>query len=109
MLFYYASETWMLTKEDENAFSGFERKIFRSIFGAIKDRGQQGKIYKFTSELNELYKESDLVKYLKRNRFRWAGHVGIQKMDENRVVKRVFERFWKLVVLYSVIFLQFYV
>ena len=37
----------------------------------------------------ELYKEPDLVKYIKINRLRWAGHV--QRMEENRVVKRVFE------------------
>ena len=76
----YASETWVLTKEDENALSRFERKILRSIFGAINDRGQWRKRY--NSELYELCKEPDLVKYIKINRLRWAGH--LQKMKENK-------------------------
>ena len=58
-----ASETWVLTKEDENALSRFERKILRSIFGAINDRGLWRRRY--NSELYDLYKEPDLVKYLK--------------------------------------------
>ena len=74
----YASETWVLTKEDENALSRFERKILRSIFGAINDRGQWRRRY--NSELYELYKEPDLVKYIKINRLRWAGHV--QRMED---------------------------
>jgi hypothetical protein len=30
-----ASETWTLTKADERALGLFERKILRSIFGAV--------------------------------------------------------------------------
>jgi hypothetical protein len=33
----YASETWILTKADERALGLFERKILRSIFGAVRD------------------------------------------------------------------------
>jgi hypothetical protein len=36
----YASETWTLTKADERALGLSERKILRSIFGAVQDKGQ---------------------------------------------------------------------
>jgi hypothetical protein len=36
----YASETWTLSKADERALGLFERKILRSIFGAVQDKGQ---------------------------------------------------------------------
>jgi hypothetical protein len=42
-----ASETWPLTKADERSLGLFERKILRSVFGAVQWRRR----YKF-----ELYK-----------------------------------------------------
>jgi hypothetical protein len=41
------SETWTLTKADTTALGLFERKILRSIFGAVEDKGQWGKRYNF--------------------------------------------------------------
>jgi hypothetical protein len=35
----YASETWTLKKADENALGLFDRKILRSISGAVLDKG----------------------------------------------------------------------
>jgi hypothetical protein len=35
-----------------------------------------------------LFNEPDIVKYIKINRFSWAGHV--IRMDNNRTVKKVF-------------------
>jgi hypothetical protein len=66
----YASETWMLTKADERALRLFERKILRSIFGAMQVKGQWRRRYNF-----ELYDEPDLAKYIKINRLKWAGNV----------------------------------
>jgi hypothetical protein len=48
-----ASETWTLTKADERELGLFERKILRSIFGAVQDKGQWRRRYNF--ELYELY------------------------------------------------------
>jgi hypothetical protein len=69
----YASETWTLTKADERALGLFERKILGSIFGAVQDKGQWRRRYNF--ELYKLYDEPDLVKYIKINTLKWAGHV----------------------------------
>ena len=36
----YGSETWVLSKQDENRLSIFERKILRRIHGPVKDGGK---------------------------------------------------------------------
>jgi hypothetical protein len=69
----YASETWTLTKSDEKALGLFERKILRSIFGVVQDKGQWRRRYNF--EFYNLCDEPDLVKCIKINRLKWAGHV----------------------------------
>jgi hypothetical protein len=82
----YATETWTLTKADERALGLFERKILRSVFGALRDKGQWRRRYNF-----ELYKLCDgphLVKYIRFNTLKWAGHV--MRMDNNRITKRMF-------------------
>jgi hypothetical protein len=61
----------------------FEKKILRSIFGAVEDKGQWRRRYNF--ELYTLYDEPDFVKYIKINRLKWAGHV--MRMDNNRITE----------------------
>jgi hypothetical protein len=82
----YASETWTLTKADDRALGLFGRKILRSVFGTVQDKGQWRRRYNF--ELYKLYDESDLAKCIKINRLKWAGHV--MRMDNNRITKRMF-------------------
>jgi hypothetical protein len=36
----YGAETWVLSKQDENRLSIFERKILRRIYGSVMDRGK---------------------------------------------------------------------
>jgi hypothetical protein len=33
----YGSETWTLTKSDENLLRNFERKILRKIYGPVRE------------------------------------------------------------------------
>jgi hypothetical protein len=84
----YASEIWTLTKAkaEERALGLFERKILRSIFGAVQDKGQWRRRYNF--ELYKLYDKPDLVKYIKLNRLKWPGHV--MRMDNNQITQRMF-------------------
>jgi len=69
----YGSESWTLTAADEHAIGVFERKILRAIFGPKKEE----ELYKCRSniELYQLFREADIVKRIKVNRLRWAGHV----------------------------------
>jgi hypothetical protein len=71
----YASETWTLTKAYERALGLFERKIPRRIFGAVQDKEQWRRRYNFELYSYKLYNEPDLVKYIKINILKWAGHV----------------------------------
>jgi hypothetical protein len=41
-------------------------------------------------EIQELFKQPDIVVTIKKRRIRWAGHV--QRMPETRSVKKVFFR-----------------
>jgi hypothetical protein len=68
----YGAETWVLSKSDKNILKVFERKILRAIFGPTNKHGEWRIKY---NELYTLYKESDIVTYIKINRLRWAGHV----------------------------------
>jgi hypothetical protein len=58
---------------DEAILGVFERKILRAIFGPTNDNGEWR--VKYNDELYTLYKENDIVTYIKINRLRWAGHV----------------------------------
>ena len=71
----YGSETWNTTVTDEEALGVFERRVLRTIYGPIKD----GEEYRsrHNEELYELYQEADIVKMLRINRLRWAGHVTV--------------------------------
>jgi hypothetical protein len=68
----YGSETWVLPKYEETILGVFERKILRAIFGPTNDQGMEDK---YSNGLHTLYKESDIITYIKINHLRWAGHV----------------------------------
>ena len=79
------SEIWVLSKPDEAILGDFERKILRAIFWPTHDNGEW--IIKYKNELYTLYKESDIVTYIKINRLKWAGHV--IRMEEQSPTRRV--------------------
>jgi hypothetical protein len=55
----YGSETWVLSKSDENTLGVFERTILRAIFGPTNENGEWR--IKYNNEIYSLYKESDTV------------------------------------------------
>ena len=69
----YGSETWTLTKSDENSLRISEREILRKIYGPI----QEGDIWRFrdNEEMNRSINGKDVVKFIKAQRIRWLGHV----------------------------------
>lgn len=83
----YGSEAWNTTVADENAIGVFERKVLRAILGPKKE----GDLYKSRSneELYQIFNEADIVKRVKVNRLRWAGHV-VRRPDE-APVRKVFQ------------------
>lgn len=84
----YACETWTMTKQNENRLKIAERRILRRIYGPVKDNNTQQYRIRTNKELEELYNQPDIVKIIKSERLRWAGHV---KRQNQRVVKLVWE------------------
>jgi hypothetical protein len=68
----------------EALLGGFERKILRRIYGAVQVDGVWRSRYK--NELYSLFNHVDIIKGIKINRLRWAGHV-IRR--ENEIIKRI--------------------
>ena len=86
----YGSESWNMTIADENSIGVFERKVLRTIFGPKRE----GDLYKSRSnaELYQLFNEADIVRRIKVNRLRWAGHVVRRPVEApiNKVFKSDF-------------------
>jgi hypothetical protein len=59
----YRSETWTLTKSEENSLRIFERKILRKIYGPV----QEGDTWRigYNEGLNRLIKGKDIVEFIK--------------------------------------------
>jgi hypothetical protein len=64
----------------------FERRALRRIFGAKQENGTWRKRY--NSELHEMFKDSDIVVYIKAKRLAWAGH--LMSMSDERTIKKIF-------------------
>jgi hypothetical protein len=67
----YGSETCVLSKSDESRLGVFERKVLRPIFGPTNDYGEWR--IKYNDELYTLYKDSDIITYIKINRLNGQG------------------------------------
>ena len=63
----YGSETWSLTKRDEQRINMWEREVLRRIFGLVNDRGE----WRLRTN-KEIY---DLVTVIKVQKLKWLGHV----------------------------------
>jgi hypothetical protein len=70
----YASETWVLRKQDAT----FERKILRTIYGAVK-QGNEWRV-RYNQELYDLYRYMDVIKHITVGRLKWAGHLMMMSM-----------------------------
>jgi hypothetical protein len=79
----HASETWTLSKTKERRLSLFERKVSRCIFG--KKRENETWRSRYNYKLYEIFKESNIVSYIKVKRLAWAGH--FVRMNNERTLK----------------------
>lgn len=83
----YGSESWTITKAQENQILRFERKIMRKIFGAIFDPIESAWRIRTNKEISELYNDCDVVQFIRVGRLRWAGHVA--RMSDDSVIRRL--------------------
>jgi hypothetical protein len=81
----YGSETWTLTKTDENLLRIFER--LRKIYAPI----QEGDTWRIRNneELNRVINGEDIVKFIKAQRIRWLGHV--KRMEVGAMLRKMME------------------
>jgi hypothetical protein len=70
-----------MTKKEEQALLIFERKIFRRIYGAKYEDGEQKS--RTNGELEELGNGENIVKCIKGQRISWLGH--LERMEEDRM------------------------
>jgi len=61
----------------------FERKILRRIYDPTHEGGCW--LTRWNNELYSLYKEPNIVEYIKIRRLEWVGH--IIRMEEERIPK----------------------
>ncbi|CAG9830437.1 unnamed protein product [Diabrotica balteata] len=81
----YGSETWTLSKSDENLLGTFERKILRHIYKGVKETDIWRRRYNF--ELCTAYNEPEIVTSINIGRLRWMGH--IEQMLETETPKHI--------------------
>jgi hypothetical protein len=79
--------TWSLTVREEHRLRVFENRDVRRIFGPKRDEvtGEWRKVH--NEELCILYSSSNIIRQIKSNRMRLAGHVA--HMGKERNVYRV--------------------
>ena len=81
-----ASETGTLTKRDREQLNVFERKVYRRILGPVYDNKKNWRILT-NKEFYTSVRSPTIIKTIRLNRLRWFGQV--QRMEENRITKRV--------------------
>jgi hypothetical protein len=69
----YGSETWVLTKKEENQLLVFERKVLRTRCGPkIKNSVYRRR---FNHELDKEFNSPNVLNFTKPSRLRYAGHM----------------------------------
>ena len=65
----------------------FERKVYRIILGSVYDNEKEKWRILTNKEIYASVKKPTKIEKIRLNRLRWFGHV--QRMEENRIPKRV--------------------
>ncbi|XP_071039975.1 uncharacterized protein [Parasteatoda tepidariorum] len=61
--------------------------LLRTIFGPVTEGDLWRRRYNF--EIARLFKEKDIINYVKAKRIQWLGH--LERMEENRGTKKIFK------------------
>jgi hypothetical protein len=75
-----------MLKKEEHALLFFERKIFRRISGPKYENWEWKSMTK--QELEEMSKGENIVKWIKKQKISWLGH--LERMEEDRMHKKIF-------------------
>jgi hypothetical protein len=75
----YGSETWVLTKSEENQLLVFERKVLRKICGPKIENGVYRRRY--NHELEREFDSPNVLNVTKTSRLRYAGHMIRRPVD----------------------------
>jgi hypothetical protein len=78
----------VLSASDENQLNIFETKILRKIYRPTQNPYGSWRI-KTNEELRHEMKQEDIVKFIKSQRLRWAGHV--MRMEKTRTTRKITE------------------
>ena len=70
----YGCQTWVLNKNAVSMLQIFERKVMRKIYGPIRVGNDEWRI-RTNRELQDLWKEENIIGIVKSTRLRWLGHV----------------------------------
>ena len=83
----FASEPWTLTERDRKQLNIFERKVYRRILGPLYDNEKEQWRILTSKEIYASVKKPTITDTIRLNRLRWFRLV--QRMEENRIPKRV--------------------
>jgi hypothetical protein len=83
----YGCETWSVILREEHGLREFENRELRRIFGPKRNEvtGEWRKLH--NGELQNLISSSDVIRWIKYKRIRWAEHVA--RTGEGRNLYRV--------------------
>ena len=83
----YGSETWTMTKLNQESLKRCERKILIMIFGPVIDTVTGQHRIRSNQELRDLYNEADIVHFIKAKKLQWMGHV--MRSDDKSILKEI--------------------
>ena len=83
----YALETGTLTKTDRKRLNIFERRVYRRILDPVYDNEKENWRILTNKEIYARVKKPTIINTIRLNRLCWFGNV--QRVDENRIPKRV--------------------
>ena len=71
----YASESWILTKNDRKRLNIFERKVYRRILGLVYDKETESWRILTNREIYVMVKNPTTAETIRLNRLCWFRHV----------------------------------
>ena len=85
----HRSETWTMTKVQENKLRTTQRKMERIMLGVtLKDKIRNEEI-RMRTGIKDIIQEGNWRRKIPEGKHRWAGHIG--RMKDNRWTRRITE------------------